>query len=104
MEPVAPRLVRPRLELKAFAKVTLDAGKRTNAVLMLDDRSFAYWDPADFHWAQTAAQRSSGFVPAGPQIAHREVPGWTVDPGTYVIHIGRSSVDLPHRAQVTIRA
>ena len=38
--------------------------------MTLDERAFACWDPA--------------------------VPGWAVDPGTYELHIGRSSVDLPH--------
>jgi beta-glucosidase len=102
VEPVGPRLVRPRRELKAFAKVTLDPGERATAVLVLDDRAFAYWDPADEHWARTAAQRSSGFVPAGPNALHREVPGWYVDAGTYRLHIGRSSADLPHCSEVVV--
>jgi beta-glucosidase len=102
VEPVAPRLTRPIRELRAFAKVTLDPGERTTVHLMLDDRAFAYWDPADASWASTAAQRAAGVVPAGAANLHRDVPGWYVDAGAYRVHVGRSSVDLPHVVDVRV--
>jgi beta-glucosidase len=102
VEPCAPRLTRPRRELRAFAKVVLDAGARTTVRLELDDRAFACWDPADPWWATTAAQRAAGPVAAGTEVLHREEPGWYVDPGEYRIHIGRSVADLPHTVTVTV--
>jgi beta-glucosidase len=72
--PRPTRLVRPPKELKAYAKVTLDPGEQTRVTLILDERAFAYWDP--------------------------ERPGWRVDPGTYELHVGRSSVDVAHVVSV----
>ena len=102
VEPIAPRLIRPTHELKAFAKVALDPGERTIVQLTLDDRSFAYWDPGDAHWAATAAQPASAPVPARDETMRRDTPGWYVDPGEYRVHVGRSSTDLPHVLDVTI--
>jgi beta-glucosidase len=76
--PPRPSLaVRPPKELKAFAKVWLDAGAQGHVQLTLDRRAFAYWDP-------TAAD---GDGRGGD---------WRVDPGVYELHIGRSSADLAH--------
>jgi beta-glucosidase len=103
VEPVAPRVVRPARELRAFAKVALDAGDSTVVRLTLDDRAFAYWDPGDPYWATTAEQRAAGVVPVGGAGAvHREEAGWYVDPGAYRIHVGRSSADLAHTLTVTV--
>jgi beta-glucosidase len=66
--PQPTRVVRPPQELKAFAKVWLDAGESTTVTLRLDERAFAYWDPS--------------------------VPAWRVDPGPYVLRVGRSSTDI----------
>ena len=79
-----------------------DARSRQKPSRSASDRAFAYWDPADEHWARTAAQRSSGFVPAGPNALHREAPGWYVDAGTYRLHIGRSSADLAHCSEIVV--
>jgi beta-glucosidase len=69
--PPAPSPVtRAPKELKAFAKVELDPGETTTVDLVLDARAFAYWDPT-----------------AG---------GWHVAPGTYALHVGRSSADIAH--------
>ncbi|WP_084125072.1 beta-glucosidase [Demequina sp. NBRC 110054] len=57
---------RPVRELKAFQKVSLAAGESTVVELALDDRAFAYW---------------------GTQ-------GWTVEPGDFVVELGRSSRDI----------
>ena len=73
--PRPPRLVRPPKELKAFAKVALDPGEPTTVALELDERAFAYWDPGD------------------PRTDDA-TPGWRVDPGTYTLHVGRSSADI----------
>ena len=66
--PRPSRVVRPPKELKAFAKVWLDPGETTTVRLELDARAFAYWDLA--------------------------APGWRVDPGSYELHVGRSSADI----------
>jgi beta-glucosidase len=68
--PQPSRLVRPVRELKAFAKVWLDPGEQTTVALELDERAFQCWEPA-------------------------ERRGWWTDPGTYDLHVGRSSGDLP---------
>ncbi len=73
--PQPSRVVRPPKELKAFAKVVLDPGEQTTITLALDERAFAYWDPGD------------------PR-ADDATPGWRVDPGTYTLHVGRSSADI----------
>jgi beta-glucosidase len=73
--PQPSRLVRPPKELKAFAKVVLDPGEQTTVALELDERAFAYWDPGD------------------PRTDDA-TPGWRVDPGTYTLHVGRSSADI----------
>jgi beta-glucosidase len=68
-------VARPPHELKAFAKVWLDAGATGEATLELDRRSFAFWDV--------------------------ERDDWTVEPGTFELRIGTSSREIAHR--VTIR-
>ncbi|HEY3670342.1 MAG TPA: glycoside hydrolase family 3 C-terminal domain-containing protein [Acidimicrobiia bacterium] len=68
--PSSTVVTRAPKELKAFAKVTLDPGEATTIELTLDARAFAYWDPT-----------------AGD---------WHVAPGTYELHVGRSSADVAH--------
>jgi beta-glucosidase len=58
---------RPAKELKAFAKVRLDAGKSERLTLTLDARAFAHFD-------------------AGR---------WLVEAGEFRLHVGQSSADLP---------
>ena len=43
--PASSKVTRPPKELKAFAKVWLDAGEQRQRELTLDRRAFAYWDP-----------------------------------------------------------
>lgn len=69
-----PRLVRPRRELKAFAKVELAPGQTKTVTFTLDRRAFAYWDDASRAWA--------------------------VDPDDFEIAVGSSSRDLRSRAAV----
>lgn len=46
----APALPRPDQELKAFAKVDLAPGEERIVAFNLDERSFAYFDPARHDW------------------------------------------------------
>jgi beta-glucosidase len=73
--PVGPRF-RPARELKAFAKVAVAAGESAVVELVLDDRSFATWEPS--------------------------VHGWVVEPGRYEVHIGRSSADIAHVVSIDV--
>ena len=100
--PGGSRLVRPPKELKAFAKVRLAAGESATVDLVLDDRSFAYWDPGEPD-ADVIAERLGDMFAAQPR-AERRSPGWQVDPGRYEILVGRSSADLPGRTAVEIPA
>jgi beta-glucosidase len=77
--PPPARLIRPAKELKAFAKVRLDPGETVTVRLVLDDRSFAYWDDSD---GSTA--------------------GWTVESGRYELLIGRSSADIARTLRVDV--
>jgi beta-glucosidase len=72
--PRPSRLVRPPKELKAYGKVELAPGEQATVTLTLGERAFAYWDPPS--------------------------PGWRVDPGTYELHVGRSSADVEHVVSV----
>jgi beta-glucosidase len=98
--PAAPRLARPPKELKAFAKVHLEAGQSQVVELRLDDRSFAYWDPGQRDWDEIAGR----FTPTSPQLIEHErrAAGWQVDAGTYDVLIGRSSADITGRARVEV--
>lgn len=68
-------LHRPAQELAGFAKVTLEPGESADAVVTLDERSFAVWDVASKDWA--------------------------VEAGEYELRIGLSSTDI--RATKTVK-
>ncbi|MFT5195297.1 MAG: beta-glucosidase [Cellvibrionaceae bacterium] len=70
------RLVRPEQELKAFAKVMLNAGETKTVQLTLNEASFSYYDPA-----------------------HR---GWIAESGTFEIRVGRSSANILLTANVEL--
>jgi beta-glucosidase len=72
--PTSATVTRPPKELKAFTKVQLDPGASSTVELILDARAFAYWHPVD--------------------------DDWRVDPGTYELHVGRSSADIAHVVSV----
>jgi beta-glucosidase len=103
---VAPEmasLVRPHKELKAFAKVWLEPGETKAAELVLNARSFAYWDPGHRDW--------DGYRSVVPVMFSRPTPsdevharGWQVDAGRYDVLIGRSSEDLTIICSVEISA
>jgi beta-glucosidase len=64
---------RPARELRAFAKVDLGPSETTTVELAFDNRSFATWDAVEHEWV--------------------------VEPGTYELHLGRSSAKT---AQVVV--
>jgi beta-glucosidase len=75
--PEHPAIDRPPKELKGFEKVFLAPGETRHVVMNLDERSFAYFDPAK--------------------------SDWRTDPGTYEIGIGASSRDLRIRESFQLR-
>jgi beta-glucosidase len=81
-------VVRPPKELKAFQKVWLEPGETTTVTFTLDARSFAYWDPGNRYRGSLMPDPLGNFASTPPADS-----GWRVDPGTYQIHIGRSSAD-----------
>lgn len=101
VEPVAPTVVRPPKELKAFAKVHLEPGASATVELALDDRAFAYWQPDLSAYARIRNRQSAttGFSMGAPP--EDPPPGWRVEPGDYRLHIGRSSADIAHVLTVT---
>jgi beta-glucosidase len=68
---------RPLRELKGFERVVLDPGETKRITIVLGPRSLAYWD------VRTHA--------------------WRVDPGTFTIHAGNSSANLPLHADYAVR-
>ena len=74
--PRNPRLPRPPKEMKAFAKIGLEAGESRMISLTLEPRAFAPYDPA------TAS--------------------WPVDPGEYDILVGHSAEDIRLSATITL--
>ncbi len=72
----ASRLQRPYKELKAFAKLALEAGETKSVTFSLDERAFSYYDPA----------------------YHR----WLADAGEFEILLGSSSADIRLSGTVTL--
>jgi beta-glucosidase len=72
------QLERPEKELKAFAKVHLDAGQAQTVQLTLDMRALAYFDDAQ--------------------------GAWVAEPGEFELLVGQSSADLPLRARFALAA
>ena len=70
------KIPRPAKELKGFARITLKPGETKTATVMLDQRSFAYYDA--------------------------EAKQWRADPGEYEILVARSSQDIQLRGKVTL--
>ncbi|MFW2387973.1 MAG: glycoside hydrolase family 3 C-terminal domain-containing protein, partial [Polyangiales bacterium] len=67
----------PPKQLRAFEKVTLDAGASETVELSLGARALAIWDS--------------------------EADDWVVNPGTYRVLVGNSSVSTPLEATVTVQ-
>lgn len=99
--PSTSRLTRPPKELKAFAKVWLDAGETTTVELTFDNRAFAYFDPAEPAFAEilTKQRTMNAFAPSTDNV--RTEPGWYIDAGEYRIAVGTSSASIDHEIAVT---
>ncbi|MHB8464478.1 MAG: beta-glucosidase H [Acidimicrobiales bacterium] len=93
----AQRLARPAKELKGWAKVWLDPGETTTAIIELDERAFAYWQPSEPGWEAVHAQVLACNPEVRATLAAPPEPGWTTEPGEYWLEIGRSSEDIAHR-------
>jgi beta-glucosidase len=102
VEPVTPSVTRPPKELKAFAKVWLEAGQSATVVLTLAERAFAHWQPDGAAYAEIRARQAaaSRMGPASPHDV--PVSGWRVEPGEYRLHVGRSSADIAHVVPVSL--
>ncbi|HEX5265993.1 MAG TPA: glycoside hydrolase family 3 C-terminal domain-containing protein [Acidimicrobiales bacterium] len=83
VRPLDARAFRPPQELKAFRKVWVDPGQTVTASLELDGRAWARWDPGQPWLADAGA-------------------GWRVDPGRYLLAVGRSSADIAHEVVVEV--
>jgi beta-glucosidase len=68
---------RPEQELKAFRRVVLKPGEEAGVDLVLDERAFAFFDPAK--------------------------RAWVVEPGEFEVRVGRSSRLVRFRQTVTLR-
>jgi beta-glucosidase len=98
--PQSSRLARPPKELKGFAKVRLEPGETTTVQIVLDDRSFAYWDSGQPDWdAEKARLHSTIDVFPSARESRR---GWQVDSGDYDLLIGTSSDRILSRVSVTV--
>ena len=98
--PRSPRLARPPKELKGFAKVRVVPGETATAEIILDDRSFAYWDDGHPDW-EGMQERVHSTVTAPPSAAG-SVRGWRVDPGEYDVLVGTASDRILSRTTITI--
>jgi beta-glucosidase len=82
IHPDNPSVSRPLKELKGFRKVSLKPGEQQTVTIPLDQRAFAFYDPAK--------------------------AGWVAEAGDYKIEIGGSSRDIRlqdgfHLAQTSVR-
>ena len=97
--PRSPRLSRPVKELKAFAKVRLNPDETGSARLVLDDRSFAYWDPGHPDYEEMRARVQSPVEAPEPD---GRPPGWRADPGEYDVIIATSAQRVHARTTVHV--
>ena len=94
-------MLRPRKELKAFAKVGLDPGADGTVTLVLGHRSFARFTPGDAASEEVRSDLALGSF-TGSVEGEPIPPGWTVDEGNYVLHIGRSVADLAWQLTIEV--
>jgi beta-glucosidase len=97
--PPSSKVARPPKELKAFAKVHLAPGETRTVTLSLDDRSFAHWDRGSGE--RPALKKRLPFADMMAESNERAA-GWRILPGRYVLHVGRSSADIAHRAPIAV--
>jgi len=69
VEQVAPSEARPLRELKGFRKVELECGETRTVEFTLTPRDLSFYDV--------------------------HLPGWSAEPGRFIVHFGGSSRDLP---------
>ena len=100
VEPPAGELFRPVKELKAFGKIRVDPGQTGIVTLVLSDRSFACWDPGSGETSRVRSRLPLGNM--GKPSKGDRPPGWRIDPGRYVLHVGRSSADIAWTVPVTV--
>lgn len=98
--PRSPRLARPLKELKGFGKVRLGPGEMQTVEMILDDRSFAYWDGG--HPDYDTMRARVGSQVESPAVDLGIAPGWRLDPGEYEIHIGTSTERIVYRDMITV--
>jgi len=72
-----PTVLRPLKELKAFSKITLDAGEVKQVELTLPVKNWAFYDD--------------------------KVSEWKINPGRYTINIGTSSSDIRQKINILIQ-
>ena len=70
------QIFRPAQELKAFAKVRLEAGESKTVTLPLDDKAFRYWNT--------------------------KTDSWEIEGGTYELRVGASSADIRLTAAIEV--
>lgn len=103
VEPGRTRLSRPRCELRGFAKVRLEPGETRRVEVLLQDRSFAYWDPGSADGAALRERlKESSLVPAESGPVPRESAGWCVDDGVQHVLVARSVDRVEARLPVTV--
>jgi beta-glucosidase len=103
VRPVAPRMARPRSELKGFAKVELDPGETRDVEVVLGPRAFAYWDDASAERSSLRERLGDGsVVPADQGPEPRTSPGWWVDEGAVEVVLARSVTDVVEVLQLPV--
>ncbi len=103
VEPGPTRLFRPRKELKAFAKVWVDPGETVTARLVLDGRSFAFWDPGSTETSYLAERLGDGsLVPSDHGPDPQAAAGWYVEEGEHRLRLSRSVDDVVSTAVVRV--
>lgn len=95
--------LRPVKSLKGFAKVHLAPGERTVASVVLNARSFAYYDVADADWPVILEHLATPHAD-GSRGIHRAEPGWYLDGGKYEVVVARSATDIVERLSVEVEA
>ena len=89
VSPLGPVSLRPPQELKGFVKVKLQPGETVEALIELDYRSFAVFDPGDPGYE--SRNHRIPVAAGGHHIGHRSESGWFIDPGRFELKIGTSS-------------
>jgi beta-glucosidase len=103
VEPPRQPAVRPARELKGFAKVHLSPGESTLVTIRLDGRSFGHWHSDDARHADLL-DRLPGPLLAPRSPSSSQPAGWRVEPGMYVLHVGRSAADIAWSIAVEVDA